>query len=141
MNETAAHLERIRTDVQHGITTVSAAADNLNRFSNRVDSDTSRGELQTIVDTSQHAARELVTAATRLRESSDGLGRTESRLSTAVTRADSVFSKVNSGQGSLGLLVNDAALYRNTDSLVAELRALVADVKKNPKRYINVKVF
>ena len=52
-----------------------------------------------------------------------------------------MFSKVNSGQGSLGLLVNDAALYRNTDSLVAELRALVADVKKNPKRYINVKVF
>jgi len=141
VNAQSKNLDRISTDVQDGLKTVSAAADNLNRFSNRVDSATSRGELQTIVDNSQHAARELVTAATRLREISDGLGRTESRLSTAVTRADSVFSKVNSGQGSLGLLVNDAALYRNTDSLVAELRALVADVKKNPKRYINVKVF
>jgi phospholipid/cholesterol/gamma-HCH transport system substrate-binding protein len=38
-------------------------------------------------------------------------------------------------------MVNDPALYQQSDSLVRELRALVADVKKNPKRYINVRVF
>ena len=43
--------------------------------------------------------------------------------------------------GALGLLLNDPHLYRSSDSLVIELRALVADMKKNPRRYLNVKVF
>lgn len=141
VNAQSKNLDRMSTDVQAGLKTINEAAANLNQFSSRVDSATSRGELQTIVTNSQHAARELVATTSRLREIAEGLNRSESRLSTAVSRADSVFAKVNSGQGSLGLLVNDARLYRNTDSLVSELRALVVDLKKNPKRYLNVKVF
>ena len=135
------NLDRMSSDVQAGLKTINEAAANLNQFSNRVDSATSRGELQAIVNNSQHAARELVATTSRLREIADGLNRSESRLASAVARADSVFAKVNSGEGSLGLLVNDARLYRNTDSLVSELRALVVDLKKNPKRYLSVKVF
>jgi phospholipid/cholesterol/gamma-HCH transport system substrate-binding protein len=37
--------------------------------------------------------------------------------------------------------VNDPAFYRNTDSLVIELRALVADVKKNPRKYLSLRIF
>ena len=97
--------------------------------------------MRAIVANSQDAAKELMAAATRLRELTQGLTRTEAQLATAVSRADSVFSKANNGQGSLGLMLNDASLYRNSDSLVRDLRALVADVKKNPRRYLNVRVF
>jgi len=135
------NLERISSDVQDGLTTVNAAAATLTRFSNRVDSATNGGELRSIVVHSQDAAKELVSAATRLRELSQGLTRTEAQLATAVSRADSVFNKANNGQGSLGLMLNDASLYRNSDSLVRDLRALVADVKRNPRRYLNVRVF
>ncbi len=141
VNAQSKNLDRISIEVQTGLKTVNAAAENLNSFSRRVDSATSRGELQTIITNSQNAARELVATTTRLREIAEGLNRTDSRLASAMSRADSVFAKVNDGQGSLGLLVNDARLYRNSDSLVTELRALLADVKKNPKRYFNVKVF
>lgn len=141
VNAQSRNLDRISSDVQAGLKSVNAAADNLNQFSSRVDSATSRGELQTIVTNSQNAARELVATTTRLREIAEGLSRTDGRLATVVSRADSVFAKVNSGQGSLGMLVNDARLYRNSDSLVTELRALLADVKKNPRRYLSVKVF
>lgn len=134
-------LDRISTDVQQGLKAVNAAADNLNQFSSRMDSATSRGELQQIVTNSQHAARELVAAATQLRDVAEGLNRTEGRLSVAISRADSVFGKINGRQGSLGLLVNDPVLYRNTDSLIVEMRALVTDIKTNPKRYFNLKVF
>ena len=134
-------LDRLSCWLRAGLKSVNEAADNLSPSSNRVDSATSRGELQAIVNNSQHAARELVATTSRLREIADGLNRSESRLASAVARADSVFAKVNSGEGSLGLLVNDARLFRNTDSLVSELRALVVDVKKNPKRYLSVKVF
>jgi phospholipid/cholesterol/gamma-HCH transport system substrate-binding protein len=106
-----------------------------------VDSATSRGELQTIVANSQNAARELVQAAQNLKHLTDRLDRTEASLSRAVARADSVFAKANSPSGSMGLLINDPSLYQQSDSLVRELRALVADVKKNPRRYVNVRVF
>jgi phospholipid/cholesterol/gamma-HCH transport system substrate-binding protein len=52
-----------------------------------------------------------------------------------------VLLKINGGQGTLGRMVNDPHLYQNSDSLVTELRSLVADIKKNPKRYINLRVF
>jgi phospholipid/cholesterol/gamma-HCH transport system substrate-binding protein len=135
------NLDRISGDVQLGLTRINAAAVDLNTFSSRVDSATSRGELQVIVANSQAAAKELLAATTRLREVAEGLDRTEGRLASAVSKADSVFGKVNAGRGTLGLMVNDPALYQQSDSLVRELRALVADVKKNPKRYINVRVF
>jgi phospholipid/cholesterol/gamma-HCH transport system substrate-binding protein len=135
------NLDRVSSDVQQGLRTINLAAANLNAFSGRIDSATSRGEMQTIVSNAQNAAKELLAATTRLRAVADGLDRTETRLAGAVSRADSVLSKVNSGQGTLGRMVNDPALYQQSDSLVRELRALVADVKNNPKRYLNVRLF
>ncbi|MDQ8159526.1 MAG: MlaD family protein [Gemmatimonadota bacterium] len=135
------NLDRISGDVQRGLTTVNAAAANLNAFSSRIDSATSRGELQQIVANSQSAARELLAATSRLRAVAEGLDRTEGRLASATARADSVLAKVNGGRGTLGLLVNDPALYQQSDSLLRELRALVNDVRRNPKRYINVRMF
>ena len=135
------NVDHISSDVQRGLTTINAAAASLNAFSSRVDSATSRGELQLIVANSQSAAKELLAATTRLREVAEGLDRTEGRLASAVSNADSLFAKVNSSRGTLGLMVNDPGLYQQSDSLVRELRALVADVKKNPKRYISVRVF
>jgi len=135
------NLDLISTDVRQGLQSVNAAADNLTRFSSRVDSSTSRGELQQIVSNSQSAARELMQATSALRKITDDVNGTQAKLSSAVSRADSVFTKMNSGQGTLGRMINDPRLYQNSDSLVSELRALVADVKKNPRRYINVRVF
>lgn len=141
VNVQSRNLDKISTNVQSGLTTINDAAARLNAFSGRVDSATSRGELQTIVANSQNAARELVQAAQNLKQITDRLDRTETNLSRAVSRADSVFAKANSRDGTMGLMINDPSLYQQSDSLVRELRALVADVKKNPKKYINVRVF
>ncbi len=135
------NLDLISADVQQGLKTVSTASANLNRFSSRADSATSRGELQAIVANAQTAAQSLVAATTHLRDVAAGLSKTEAQLQRVVSRADSVFIKVNSGQGTLGQLVNDPRLYQHGDSLVNELRALVDDIKKNPKRYFNLRVF
>lgn len=141
VNAQSKNLDKISTNVQTGLVTINDAATRLNTFSGRIDSATSRGELQTIVNNSQNAARELVQAAQNLKALTDRLDRTESNLASAVARADSVFAKANSRNGTMGLMINDPGLYRQSDSLVRELRSLVADIKKNPKRYINVRVF
>lgn len=137
----SAQLDRISTDVRTGLGDINAAAAKLNAVSSRIDSATSRGELQQVVQNSQAAARELLATATRLREVAGDVSRTQQRLSSAVVQADSVFTRVNRGDGTLGRLVNDPGVYQQSDSLLRELRALVADVKKNPKRYFQVRVF
>jgi phospholipid/cholesterol/gamma-HCH transport system substrate-binding protein len=48
---------------------------------------------------------------------------------------------VNSGQGTLGKLVNDDHVYVETREALAELRALIADIKAHPKKYLTVKIF
>ena len=48
--------------------------------------------------------------------------------------------QLNSPNSSLGLLTNDSALYNNLNSTVADLDSLFIDIKRNPKRYINIKL-
>ncbi len=53
----------------------------------------------------------------------------------------SILTKVDSGQGAAAKLLNDPTVYARVDSLLLRLDALVADVKANPRRYINLRVF
>lgn len=48
---------------------------------------------------------------------------------------------INSTKGSLGLLLNDRQLYDSLNSTINNASLLLKDVKENPSRYINVKVF
>jgi len=39
------------------------------------------------------------------------------------------------------MMVNDPGLYRHTDSVMVDIRSLIADIKKNPRRYIKLSIF
>lgn len=49
-------------------------------------------------------------------------------------------AQLNDPNSSLGLLMHDPALYRNINSTISSLDSLLIDVKKNPKRYISIKL-
>lgn len=135
------NLDTLSRNANVGVNRILRAAATIDKIAARVDSSTSEDQLRQIVTNTRDAAKELVAATTRLRLISDSASTTQSKFHSVMAQADSLLAKVNSRRGSLGLLVNDSRLYHNTDSLVVELRALVADVKKNPKKYVNVKVF
>jgi len=59
----------------------------------------------------------------------------------ALLQASEVMNKINSGQGSLGLLVNDDKLYKNLEASSKSLDALAVDLKANPGRYVSFSVF
>lgn len=137
----SANLDVVGADVQQGVKDLTAAAALIDSVARRVDASTSRGEISAIVSTVQNAAQELLITSRQLRTLSGDVGRTQQQLDRAVASADSVFTKMNSGGGTMAMLVNDPRLYANSDSLVVELRSLLADIRKNPRRYFNLRVF
>jgi phospholipid/cholesterol/gamma-HCH transport system substrate-binding protein len=56
------------------------------------------------------------------------------------TQFDQLVEKLNAGEGTAGQLLKDKKLYENMNGAVGDLRALVAEIKKDPKKYLNVKV-
>jgi phospholipid/cholesterol/gamma-HCH transport system substrate-binding protein len=52
-----------------------------------------------------------------------------------------VVDKVSNGAGTAGKLMNDPAVYARVDTLLARLDSLAIDLKKNPRKYINLKIF
>lgn len=59
----------------------------------------------------------------------------------AVADLQGIVSKVNNGQGTLGLLVNDTKMYDNLNNASMNLDKLIIDLKENPKRYVHFSVF
>lgn len=57
-------------------------------------------------------------------------------LETTTANLDLMLTKINQGEGTLGLLVNDPRLYNRLDSTAASLNALLLDIQRNPKRYL-----
>ena len=80
-------------------------------------------------------------AVARAEESAQALTALANALERSIGPLTSVFEKIDRGQGTLGRLVNDSSLYVEVNGAAAEFRSLAADIKKNPRRYINLEIF
>jgi phospholipid/cholesterol/gamma-HCH transport system substrate-binding protein len=54
---------------------------------------------------------------------------------------NALITKASSGNGTMGRLMNDPALFNRMEALVARLDSLTLDIKNNPRKYINLKIF
>jgi phospholipid/cholesterol/gamma-HCH transport system substrate-binding protein len=62
------------------------------------------------------------------------------RLDSVTRRLDELVNKLNDGEGTAGQLLKDKQLYENMNKTVNEMQALLADIRRDPKKYLNVKV-
>lgn len=69
------------------------------------------------------------------------LASTYKSVDATVKSLENLSSKMNSKDGSIGLLLNDRQLYDSIVNTMSNASLLLKDVKENPSRYINVKVF
>jgi phospholipid/cholesterol/gamma-HCH transport system substrate-binding protein len=76
-----------------------------------------------------------------LSQASKSLASLTSHLDSSSVRMSALLAKADSGKGTIGLLMNDPGVYNNLRALLARLDSLSADIKANPKKYLNVKVF
>ncbi|HEY4733931.1 MAG TPA: MlaD family protein [Gemmatimonadaceae bacterium] len=72
---------------------------------------------------------------------SANLAQLSAQVKETSVKLDAVLAKVDSGPGSAAMLINDPGAYNDVRGLLQRMDSLLADIKKNPKRYINVKIF
>lgn len=69
------------------------------------------------------------------------LTNTLNQLDTAVTGVNQIVKQIQTQEGTIGKLLYDTALYQHIDNTIISADSLINDVKKQPKKYINISVF
>ena len=134
-------LDTIAVQLRSAVGSLNTTALTVQKLAAQVDSSASSGDLKKIVTNFTAASADLRQASGQVRDLAERFIKTQARIDLFLADGDSVLVKVNRGQGTLGLLVNDPSLYRRSDSLLAKLDALIADIKANPGRYVKLRIF
>jgi len=62
------------------------------------------------------------------------------RLNSVTDRLDQLVARLNDGEGTAGQLLKDKQLYENMNGAITDFRAMIAAIKNDPHKYLNVKV-
>jgi phospholipid/cholesterol/gamma-HCH transport system substrate-binding protein len=84
---------------------------------------------------------ELIRAIARTDSLTARLDAATGQLQAASTSLAVVAGRIERGEGTLGKLSKDDALYTNLNSAVANLNQLTTDIRANPRKYLSVSVF
>jgi phospholipid/cholesterol/gamma-HCH transport system substrate-binding protein len=153
-------LERLSSSVDRVLTLAEEKNTVRTTLSNM---ETASGELRRTLADNRGDLREAVAhlrsaadASRRIAEASeprvagalDDVRGASARVDAMATRMDSlalvltrVADKLDSGSGTAARLVNDGKLYDETQATLVELRALVHELRTNPRKYFKVSVF
>jgi phospholipid/cholesterol/gamma-HCH transport system substrate-binding protein len=88
----------------------------------------------------------LASAMDNIEAITDSIARSElketiNNANRTLEQTRQIMEKINQGEGTLGMLVNNDSLYQNLTALAGELDLLLKDLQENPKKYVNVSVF
>lgn len=95
--------------------------------------------IQNIIANSDKITKDLSKTTDEL--SKAPIKKTLDEMQMTVNEMQGIVKKINEGQGSLGMMVNDKALYNNINASLKSLDQLMTDLKSHPARYINVTIF
>ena len=90
--------------------------------------------------------QQITSILSNFNQLSDGLAKsnfkqTLENADKAVSDLQLTINKINSGKGSVGMLLNDEQLYNNLNNASKNLDNLMIDLRANPKRYVSFSVF
>ncbi len=66
---------------------------------------------------------------------------TMAKVNGTLHNVEQMTAKLNSKDGTLGLLMNDPQLYRNLNATMSHADSLMIDLRQHPKRYVHFSVF
>ena len=75
------------------------------------------------------------------RTSSASLTRIAANLDSTTKKVNGLVGGIERGEGTVGKFMKDTLLYRDMRGLVSQADSVLADLKANPKKYINLRIF
>jgi phospholipid/cholesterol/gamma-HCH transport system substrate-binding protein len=163
MNQLVASAETVATSINRGNGTLgqlirdpavykqaNMALGNLQEMTRRINA--GEGSLGKLLRDDQ-LARSLGSASTHLDQVAGRLSRGEGtagklltdqqlydRFNSVASRIDKLATDLEQGQGTAGQLLHDKRLYETMNSAASELKELITEIRKDPKKYLNVRV-
>lgn len=101
------------------------------------------GNVESITQNLKNNNDKITLTIANLKTTTDNLAalhlkETVDKANESLALVSEIMEKINKGEGSLGLLVNDKALYNNLNNTAADLDKLLKDLNKFPAKYIPV---
>ena len=87
------------------------------------------------------AGPDVASAVARADSAIAAIAKMGENLDSATESLRSVLARIDSGQGTLGRLSTDEALYESLNSAAETLAVLLKDLQENPSKYINLSIF
>ena len=139
-----AQTTRIDRVSQNVMSTSDAFAGVAKTFQNavaRLDTATADNQLKDILANGRTSSQDLRQAAADLRSVMAAAKANEVSLVRVLQQADSLMTRIQQGNGTLGMLATDSTLYRETTATVIQFRELLTDIQAHPKKYLKISVF
>ncbi len=95
-------------------------------------------DIKSITSNVDTITSDLAVSTGRLREAPIDSMMTD--LAATMANLKQLTDQLNNPNSSIGKLTNDPALYDNLNSTISSLDSLFVDIKRNPKRYISIKL-
>jgi phospholipid/cholesterol/gamma-HCH transport system substrate-binding protein len=147
-------LERIESLLDQGtVASVQGSAEELEGLLTELSAMTleQRGTLKRLTESLARSAEGLEDAAAagpdvaralaRADSAMAGLSETSANLDVAARSLRNLLERIDRGEGTLGRLAQDDALYVNLNRAAESVTALLEDVQAHPNKYINVSIF
>lgn len=147
--------EEFQRDFKGSLRSISVSLNNMEKITNDVEglmgSEKIRlakimQNLESITNNFKHNNDKINSILANLDNLSDDLSKTEIKATIdnankAMLDFQAITNKINKGEGSLGLLLNDDKLYNNLTSASEEFDSLLKDVKVRPGHYLRLSIF
>jgi len=140
-NEQADVIGSVGSNLRQGSDVLAKAATSLQGTLGRVDSATNQGQLATILNNSAATSANLRSASQNFHDLMESAHKNQESVVRVLVAADSVMSRIANRRGTLGLLVSDSTLYKETTLTMIQLRQLLSDIQANPRKYFTFSVF
>lgn len=130
--------EKTKTNLRTSIAGLSTTIESFKNTSNSLNQlmKTNESKIDAVLTNAEKASSNLSKMTGSLSESD--LGQTVKNLESTLNNFDKVLTNLEKGEGSMGKLLKDDALYNNLEGATKELEALLKDVKLHPNRYTRI---
>lgn len=134
-------IDGLSANLEQTTVALGEAAESIRRTFEQVEASIAAGELAAIMDNVNRTSSRLDSLSTALLEASEEFRRVVSRADGALGVVETLGGKVERGEGSLGLLLQDSSLYADLIRTNVLMQELLRDIKENPRKYIKLSIF